>query len=179
MTSSSLHHGLLVPGFGGGATQPLLLKLQKSLLAAGLSALPVALKKGRPAPTLATETQELLGFYETLVQRPGFIIGRSFGARVAIRLAQRTPVSALVLLGFPLRPEGKRRLMDEEVFASLAVPTLVLQGENDELGSPELVRSFASPSTLVEVVPGAGHSFGKHEKWAVTRTTEWLSGLAG
>ncbi len=168
---------LLVPGFGGTAKQPLLQKLVKALAALGLPAEPVTLPKRRPGPGLKEETDALEALW--LEHGKGPIVGRSFGGRVAVRLALRQPVPAIVLLGFPLRPEGKRRLEDEKAFAALTCPVLVLQGDKDPLGSLQVLHEFAPKSAIIEPVIGATHAYGKHEKAVIERTAAWLKDRDG
>ena len=105
------------------------------------------------------------------------LVGRSFGGRVCARLAVEEPRRAVVLLGFPIRPPGKSRPLDEAALRALRCPTLILQGSEDELGSPEILRQVLGESAFVtlEIIDGAGHAFGKHEAAVIARTAQWLS----
>lgn len=166
---------LLVPGFGGTAEQPILQRIKKAL---GGDAVAVTLKKGRPGPKLEPETKELTAFWHAHGRGP--IVGRSFGGRVAIRVAIAEPVPALVLLGFPIRPPGKPRPEDERVLSLVKCPTLILQGENDELGPPELLRELTAeqPNIVIEEIAKATHSYGRAESAVVARCAEWLAALS-
>jgi predicted alpha/beta-hydrolase family hydrolase len=168
---------LLVPGFGGTETQPLLVKLIEALAAQSLRASAVTLKKGRPDAKLSAETEQLRSLWRDRTGAKGVIVGRSFGGRVGARVALSEPVRALVLLGFPVRPEGKRRLDDERALAALTCPTLILQGEQDEMGSPELIAELSAGNRLVtlEVIPKAKHSYGRSEPLVIARTADWLA----
>lgn len=170
---------LLVPGFGGTETQPLLTKLIAALSVQELRASAVTLKKGRPDAKLSAETAQLLTLWRARTGSRGAIVGRSFGGRVGARIALVEPVRALVLLGFPVRPEGKRRPDDERALAELTCPTLILQGEHDEMGSPDLIAelSAGNPNITLEVIAKAKHSYGRSEPLVVTRTANWLASL--
>jgi predicted alpha/beta-hydrolase family hydrolase len=173
----SLHDAVLVPGFGGTAKQPLLVRLQKAIAENGLSAAAVTLSKRRPQPSLAGEVEELRAFWRELTGGRGALVGRSFGGRVAVRVAIKEAVPAVVLLGFPVRPPGKKRPEDERALAALTCPTLILQGEDDELGPPALLRELCAgqKNVHIEVIAGAGHSYKKSEGAVVARVAEWLA----
>ncbi|HSP20189.1 MAG TPA: hypothetical protein VLQ79_11775, partial [Myxococcaceae bacterium] len=49
---------LMLPGFGGGADQPILLRLERALADRGVPSLRAALSPGRPSPGLARELQQ-------------------------------------------------------------------------------------------------------------------------
>jgi uncharacterized protein len=60
--------------------------------------------------------------------------GRSSGARVACRTAAAVGARGVLCLAFPLvAPSGTSRLSELE---SVAVPVLVVQGQNDRFGVP-------------------------------------------
>lgn len=164
---------ILVPGFNGTARQPLLVKLKRALGQAGVEAKAITLKAGRPAADLGAELAQL----RKASKGAQALVGRSFGGRVCARLALEQPPLALVLLGFPVRPPGKKRPLDEAALKALRCPTLILQGSGDELGSPALLRRLVrgNPLVTLEIVEGAGHAFGKHEAAVIARTAQWLS----
>ena len=164
---------ILVPGFNGTARQPLLVKLKRALKNVDIEAKAITLKARRPTADLALEIAQL----RAAAKGAQVLIGRSFGGRVCARLAVEEPRLAVVLLGFPVRPPGKPRPLDEAALQGLGCPTLILQGAQDELGSPEVLRQVlgANPFVTLEVVDGAGHSFGKHEAAVIARTAQWLS----
>ena len=164
---------ILVPGFNGTARQPLLVKLARALKIVGIDAKAITLKAGRPAPDLAIEVAQL----RKAARGAEVLVGRSFGGRVCARLAVEDPVQALVLLGFPVRPPGKPRPLDEAALQALTCPTLILQGSKDELGSPKVLRQVLgdNPFVTLEVIEGAGHGFGRHEAAVIARAAQWLS----
>jgi pimeloyl-ACP methyl ester carboxylesterase len=158
---------VLVPGFNGTAAQPMLVRLSRLLEAAGLDTERVTLPGGRPSPGLAVEAA-------ALAEHGGdAYVGRSFGGRVCIRVAKRCP---RVLLGFPVRPPGRERPEDEAALLALRSPTLILQGSDDELGPVPVLEKLCERNRALklEVIDGAGHAFGRHEKRVLERAAQWL-----
>jgi len=167
----------MLPGFGGGADQPVLLALERALLPRGLGAVRAAVSRGRPSEGLAREVAEARAHAAADPEISAYA-GRSFGGRVLARLALETTPRALVLLGFPVRSAaGRRRLQDERVLVALPCPTLVLQGSADPLGPVGTLERLAlrNPRLELTVFAGATHSFGRREQEAVETAAEWLS----
>lgn len=130
-------------------------------------------KVATPPPTLDEAWREVL---EVLVSPAGapdgmplpgpFVYGgRSAGARVACRTsldAGGAPVPgvvAVVCLAFPLHPPGRperSRLAELLVPAAAGLPTLVVNGTRDPMGSAEEVAAAVEGRPLVQVhaVPG-------------------------
>lgn len=108
------------------------------------------------------------------------LVGRSFGGRVALRYAATYPVDGVVLLGFPIRPPGTRRPDDERALREAKVPVLIVQGSVDEKGPLRVLRPLIEKNRRVrlEVLDGAGHSFGRHEARAIELTAAFVAGLA-
>lgn len=80
------------------------------------------------------------------------LIGRSSGARVATLCAAARRVRAVLCLGYPFRQPG--RPVEPERFAhlaTLATPTLILQGEADPYGAGRAVRERYALSAAIEV----------------------------
>lgn len=167
----------MLPGFGGRADQPVLVRLEHALGDRGVTALRAELPRGRPSDRLAREVDVA----RTLGPPDGAFsayAGRSFGGRVLARLALECRPRALLLLGFPVRSAtGRRRPEDEAVLEQLACPTLIVQGSADPLGP---VRTFErlmrrNPSLELEVVRGASHAFGRREQQAIDAAADWLA----
>jgi predicted alpha/beta-hydrolase family hydrolase len=171
---------VLLPGFGGTAEQPLLVKLSTRLEALGFACRRLAPPRGKLTPGLEREVAWLVAALED-VKGPHVLVGRSFGARVCARRAGAPGVAACVLLGYPLRPPGKPRPLDEVALSGLACPTLLVQGSDDELGPMPVVRQAiaANSHVTLEVLDGAGHSFGRAERGALDRVAAWLDGRVG
>lgn len=164
----------LLPGFGGSADQPILVKLEKAL--GDVTCV-------RLAPPRLKLTPELEGYTDWLSEqvkshRELIVVGRSFGGRLAIRLANRRKLRGVVLLGFPIRPPSKPRPFDEQMLKALTCPTLVVQGDEDELGPLKVLRSVIArkPNISLQVLDGAGHGFSApQERRAIELTTRWIS----
>ncbi len=169
---------VLLPGFGGRPSQPVLVRLARRLEALGYECVRLAPPRGRPTPGLEREVAWLEA---QLDEAPGAVavVGRSFGGRVGVRVARR--LRALVLLGFPVRPPGRPRPLDEAALAAARCPTLVVQGTKDPLGPLRVVRAAAAKNPRVEVLPlaGATHAFGRHEARALDEAAAWLDRTLG
>ncbi|HEY1417677.1 MAG TPA: alpha/beta family hydrolase [Myxococcaceae bacterium] len=166
----------MLPGFGGRADQPVLVALEQALRARGVPAVRVALTRGRPSRGLADEVSQARAWLRADPEIAAYA-GRSFGGRVLARLAVEAPPRALVLLGFPVRSAaGQRRLEDERVLATLACPTLVVQGAADPLGPVPTLERLAARNPRLEliVLRGATHAFGRQERIAVATAADWL-----
>jgi uncharacterized protein len=95
--------------------------------------------------------------------------GRSTGARVACRTAGEVDPAALLLLAFPLHPARRATMtgptptrLPELVQAARGVPSVIVQGTRDSLGSPEEIAvGLAEEDVTARVVPiwEADHSF--------------------
>ena len=169
---------LMLPGFGGEASQPILVALDVALRERGIPALRGSLRRGRPSPGLRQEVEDAR---RQLAGAPAVsaYAGRSFGGRVLARVALEVTPRALVLLGFPVRSaSGRSRLDDEAVLERLACPTLIVQGAADPLGPirSSNVSQGTNPRLELEVVRGASHVFGRHQGRAVEVAADWLAG---
>ncbi len=95
--------------------------------------------------------------------------GRSTGARVACRTIGEVHPAALLLLAFPLHPIRRPSLigpppsrLPELVAAAAVVPTVLVQGTRDAMGSPdELAADLAGEQVSARIVPvlDADHAF--------------------
>lgn len=107
---------------------------------------------------------------------PFALVGRSFGGRMCAFLAAEEPPDALVVVGHPIAPPGRQRPRDEEALAGVRCPTLIVQGDRDELGPLSLIQRIAAANPLIDLVTiaGAGHDLGTHEREAVEHVARWL-----
>lgn len=105
---------------------------------------------------------------------PIVIVGYSFGAVVGLRAGATDPrVAHLVALGAPVGEPS----WDLEHLRTTDKPRLLVQGENDEFGDAEAIRSFAATSSGavdVHVVPGADHLFHGLEDAAVDAVVSYI-----
>ena len=102
--------------------------------------------------------------------RPMILVGYSFGAWCALRHAARDPsVTGVVAVGLPVEiyafdgSPGKGPAGIAPVsLASLGRPLAVVQGQDDDLGTPEKVRAVRSgtrPEARLRIVPATTHLF--------------------
>ena len=87
------------------------------------------------------------------VRGPLVVGGRSAGARSAARCATRLGAVGCLALSFPVHPPGRPERSRLDELAGAGVPTLVVQGERDVMGTPE---EFPEGTDLA-VVPAADH----------------------
>jgi uncharacterized protein len=172
-------------GAGGGVDAPDLVAARDAALGAGFS---VALVEqpyrvaGRRSPAPAKRLDEAwISVVDHLRSRelsglPLVVGGRSLGARVACRTVKETGAEAVLCLAFPLVPprRGERppqsRLPELE---AVALPVLIVQGENDRFGMPP-------PGPDREVVKVAGDHGLKADTGAVAEAVAaWLGTLPG
>ena len=173
---------VLVPGYGGTAEQPLLRKLAARLEADGLATSRITFSTKRPSRGYATEKAELRAARDALVARasgPVALVGRSFGGRMCAFLAAEEPPDALVILGHPIAPPDRPRPADEAALLGIACPTLVVQGDRDELGPLAVLERIAGQNPRVDlvVVRGAGHDYGAREGEAIEAAARWLASV--
>ena len=88
------------------------------------------------------------------------LIGRSSGARVMTLFASRQPVTAVICVAYPFK--HPKHVLEPERFthlATLATPTLIIQGVHDPYGGIEVTENYLlSPSIRLEFFDGA-HEF--------------------
>lgn len=170
---------VLAPGYGGTAEQPLLLRLAARLEADGVATSRITFSTKRPSRGYVSEKAELRAARAALVARAGgpvALIGRSFGGRMCAFLAAEEPPDALVVLGHPIAPPGRPRPADEAALAGIGCPTLVVQGERDELGPLAVLERIAGTNPRIDlvVIRGAGHDYGSREGEAIEAAARWL-----
>lgn len=103
--------------------------------------------------------------------------GRSNGARLACRTAQRAGAVAVIALAFPLHPPGKAddpsRSRPGEL-RSAGVPVLVISGDRDPFGIPD----EADADRLI-VLPGETHSLSRRPQAITEAVASWLAQMTG
>jgi predicted alpha/beta-hydrolase family hydrolase len=152
---------VLAPGYGGTAEQPILVELASALDRFGIAsrALTFRTRGVRPSKDYVSEIADLAEARNAL--RPeGFeriaLVGRSFGGRISAFLAEREPPDALVILGHPIAPPKRARPRDEAALAATTCPTLVVQGERDDLGPFAVLERIAANNPRIDLVRIAG-----------------------
>lgn len=175
---------VLAPGYGGTAEQPILRKLASALGAFGITSRAVTFRTrgSRPSKDYVSEIDDLRAARDAL-RAEGHdriaLVGRSFGGRISAFLSEREPPDALVILGHPIAPPKRARPHDEAALAATTCPTLVVQGEKDELGPFAVLERIAANNPRIDLVriAGAGHDFGSGEAEAVSAAARWLDGV--
>ncbi len=172
---------VLAPGHGGTAEQPILRALAARLEAQGVatSRITFSTHLKRPSRHYATELGDLRVARDALAAASGgpvALVGRSFGGRMCAFLAALEPPDALVILGHPISPPGRPRAADEAALLGIACPTLIVQGDRDELGPLAVLERIAGQNPRIDlvVIRGARHEFGAHETEAVDAAARWL-----
>lgn len=101
--------------------------------------------------------------------------GKSMGGRMASLIADELGVAGLICLGYPFHPPGKPEKLRTAHLATLATPTLILQGTRDALGSQTDVEGYElSPAIQLAWLEDGDHSF-KPRKSSGRSETENLS----
>jgi predicted alpha/beta-hydrolase family hydrolase len=175
---------VLAPGYGGTADQPILRKLGAALDRFGIASRAVTFRtRGtRPSKDYASEIADLRAARDAL-RAAGFeriaLVGRSFGGRISAFLAEREPPDALAILGYPIAPPKRPRPRDEAALAATTCPTLIVQGEKDELGPFAVLERIAANNPRIDLVriAGAEHDFGANEPEAVAAAARWLDSV--
>lgn len=167
---------VMLPGFNGSADQPILVALAKAL-AKTCECTRLAPPRFKVTPELTAHVDWLEEAVRPLESSRLIVIGRSFGGRLALRLAARRKLAAVVLLGFPIRPPGKPRPLDEEALRTVRCRTLIMQGSKDELGPLRVFKPIVPANRALElqVLKGAGHSFGAQQRAAIEHVARWVA----
>jgi predicted alpha/beta-hydrolase family hydrolase len=175
---------VLAPGYGGTADQPILRRLASALerFEIASTAITFRTRGSRPSKDYVSEIEDFRAGRDAL-RAAGYeriaLVGRSFGGRIAAFLAEREPPDALVILGHPIAPPKRPRPRDEAALAATTCPTLVVQGERDDLGPFAVLERIAANNPRIDLVriAGAGHEFGSAEAEAVSAAARWLESV--
>ncbi|TVR96392.1 MAG: alpha/beta hydrolase [Rhodospirillales bacterium] len=97
--------------------------------------------------------------------------GKSLGGRIASMVADDLGVLACLCFGYPFHPPGRPENTRTAHLATLATPTLILQGTRDTFGTPEEVAGYPlSPGVRVHWLEAGDHGFATPARHP--RTTE-------
>jgi predicted alpha/beta-hydrolase family hydrolase len=171
---------VLAPGYGGTAEQQILRRLARALERFDIASRRVSFRTTgkRPSRDYASELDDLRSARDELraQNEKVALVGRSFGGRMCVFLAELEPPDALAILGHPIAPPDRPRPRDEDALQGIRCPTLVVQGERDELGPLAVLQRIALVNPLIDlsVIEGAGHDFGAMERAAVDQVARWL-----
>lgn len=171
---------VLAPGYGGTAEQRILRALARALKPFDIasSAITFRTRGKRPSREYASELDDLRAARDVLraEHEKVALVGRSFGGRMCAFLAATEPPDALAILGHPISPPDRPRPADEDALRGMRCPTLVVQGQHDELGPLAVLQRIALVNPLIDlaVIESAGHDFGAKESQAVDQVARWL-----
>lgn len=107
-----------------------------------------------------------------LAELPLITGGRSFGGRVACRTSADVGAAGVLCLAFPLHPPGRPEKSRLPELTLVTVPTLVVQGERDPFGVPDV---DSLPSGITLVVVSGDHSLKKDAPAIRAAITTWLA----
>jgi predicted alpha/beta-hydrolase family hydrolase len=90
---------------------------------------------------------------------PLVLMGKSMGGRVATMLADELGARGCVVFGYPFHPPDDPANLRTAHLATLRTPTLILQGERDEFGTPAEVATYSlSAAITVQWFADGDHS---------------------
>jgi predicted alpha/beta-hydrolase family hydrolase len=149
--SSAAPHVLLGHGASGTAEsmRPWVIELAKH----GIGATALNLPK-------SSNERAMDVFRGALDDHPGAAIGgHSYGGRMASLVAAQQPVTALVLLSYPLHRPGHPDELRTEHWPRIACPVLLLSGDRDPFATVELLRREVQSlrDAELEIYPGQRH----------------------
>ncbi|MGX5679817.1 alpha/beta hydrolase family protein [Schumannella luteola] len=161
---------LLAHGAGAAMDSPGMNDVAAVLVARGIRvarfefAYMAARRSGTRKPPPRADT--LLGEYRDAIAAVGggplLIGGRSMGGRVATMVADDAAdaglVYGVVCLAYPFHPPGKPEQTRTAHLEHLRTPTLIVQGERDEFGTPADVAGYSlSPAIEILWLPDGDH----------------------
>lgn len=165
---------IIAHGAGNDMHNPLLVHFSEGLCRAGHLSLRFNFpykEKGQKAPD---SQEKLVRTWQTVFEfvkcHPQFgtshivAAGKSMGGRVASQMAADglLPAKALIFLGYPLHPPGKKDQLRDAHFYRITTPMLFFAGTRDSLCDIDLLRNvlnrLQAPWEL-ETIEGGDHSF--------------------
>ena len=165
---------IVAHGAGNDMHTPLLVRFTEGLGRAGFLGLRFNfpyMEKGRKAPDPAEKLiRTWQAAFEFVRDHPEFgtphivTAGKSMGGRIASQMAAEGQLAAkaLVFLGYPLHPPGRKDQLRDAHLYRLTVPMLFFAGTRDplcDLGLLKPVVGRLQAPTVLEVVEGGDHSF--------------------
>ncbi|BAS25945.1 hypothetical protein LIP_0088 [Limnochorda pilosa] len=105
-----------------------------------------------------------------------FLAGKSIGAAAAVEAAHRRDVAGIIAFGFPFHGRDGSWRWRPDVLVG-AAPVLLLQGELDPMGPPEVVRPYvdaARADVTWRPIPGEGHGLAGKLQEVLDEAVAWL-----
>jgi predicted alpha/beta-hydrolase family hydrolase len=158
---------VLTHAFGGSLRTPSLVHLADACASLGLETirfnLPAAeAGRRRPEPPARVEAAWRAVCAQARTDRGRlFIGGRSYGGRIASHVAiEPGACDGLVLLGYPLQPPDRPGQTRDAHLASIEVPILVVQGDDDAFSPGTLLEDAFGPlpNATIHRIADADHA---------------------
>ncbi len=178
--SAAIHHAadpihatvVLAHGAGAPRTHPFMVDMAKRIAKRGVDVVTfnfLYAEAGRKMPDRVELLETCWRSAIAAVRARGglrserlFIGGKSMGGRIATHIAsadEGLELAGVVLLGYPLHPLGKPKIVRDEILR-VKMPMLVVQGTRDELGTASAMKRLLTPLShaRLHVVEGGDHS---------------------
>jgi hypothetical protein len=174
---------VLFPGSGSSSEHPGLLAVEAAVAPRPVARVDFAYRlSGRRAPDRPPVLLETVRHAIAAQSGPVVAGGRSMGGRIASMVAAEgaLPITALVLICYPLHPPGKPERLRVEHFGQLTMPCLFVSGTRDTFGSPAEITAHTAAirGSVTHVwIEGKGHDLKGADQAVATSVAEWLSGL--
>ena len=165
---------IVAHGAGNNMHTPLLVHFSAGLCRAGYLSLRFNfpyMERGQKAPDSQEKlVRTWLATFEFVKNHAQFgtprivAAGKSMGGRIASQMAADGLISpqALVFLGYPLHPPGRKEQLRDAHLYRITIPMLFFAGTRDALCDLDLLKPVVSrlkAPTNLEVVEGGDHSF--------------------
>jgi len=192
---------LMAHGAGGNMSDRAMLAAANALRARGFGVVRfnfVYKEKGSSRPDPMPKCMSVIAAVadrarRELAPKKLFIGGRSMGGRAASMLAaEGFDADGLLLLAYPLHPQGQPEKLRDAHLPSIKMPVLCLNGTRDGLCTPEIMERVLKTVTApwdMHWLDGADHSFhvlkssGRDDEAVLVeigdRALEWLTSLRG
>lgn len=133
-------------GAGGGMRTAFLTKFARGVAEQGIRVVRfefpyMAAKRGAPdKPAVLMDTWRRV--IADLGAERLVIGGKSMGGRIATMVADDAGVRGVVCVGYPFHPPNRPEKLRTEHLATLATPTLIIQGTRDQFGTADEVATY-------------------------------------
>lgn len=105
--------------------------------------------------------------------------GKSMGGRIATMVADAAGVAGVACLGYPFHPPGRPDTLRTTHLATLATPTLIVQGERDTLGNRAEVATYTlAPTIQVTWMRDGDHSLKPRKSSGATEAENLAAAVA-
>jgi predicted alpha/beta-hydrolase family hydrolase len=164
---------ILAHGAGAGQGSPFMVSCASALAERGIACVTFNFPYIEQRRRIPDSKEKLEGCYRAVVAAVAqhlrgrgrlAIGGKSMGGRIASQIAASDlpEVGALVFLGYPLHPPGKKDQLRDKHLPAIKAPMLFVQGERDAFGTPAelqpIIDKLKVPVELFAIV-GGDHSF--------------------